>query len=83
MLLPLLSHLAGEVRLQSRPLSSAQASRSISKAGKWEDDATPYHPRQHTTPKSTSQDGLPGRVSDTAGAKPQAAINTGKELLVA
>lgn len=55
----------------------------ISKAGKWEDDATPYHLRQHTTPKSTAQDGLPGRVSDTAGAKPQPAINKGKELLVA
>lgn len=55
----------------------------ISKAGKWEDDATQYHPRQHTTPKSTAQDGLPGRVSDTAAAKPQAAINKGKELLAA
>lgn len=55
----------------------------ISKARKWEDDATPYHLRQHTTPKSTAQDGLPGRVSDTAGAKPQPAINKGKELLVA
>lgn len=83
MFLPLLSHLEGEVWLQSHPLSSAQASRMISKAGKWEDDATQYHPRQHTTPKSTAQDGLPGRVSDTAAAKPQAAINKGKELLAA
>lgn len=72
-----------EVWLQSHPLSSAQASRMISKAGKWEDYATPRHPRQHTTPKSTAQDGLPGRDSDIAGAKPQAAINKEKGLLVA
>lgn len=55
----------------------------ISKSGKWEDYAALYHLRQHTTPKSTAQDGLPGRVSDIASAKPQVAINKEKGLLVA
>lgn len=57
--------------------------RMISKAGKWEDYPAPYHLRQHTTPKSTAQDGLLGRVSGITGAKPQTVINKEKGLLVA